>query len=89
MHKSDRLMETVEAVYQQLQAAGLEVLLDDRKVRAGIMFSDMERIGIPHRIVIGDRGLDTGTVEYQGRYDSESQAVAFADLLGFIQGKLA
>ena len=89
MHKSDRLLETVEKIYQDLQAAGIEVLLDDRKVRAGFMFSDMELIGIPHRIVIGDRGLDSGTVEYQGRLDKESQEVAFADLVGFIKAKLA
>lgn len=65
MYKSDRLVDTVEKVYRELTEAGIEVLLDDRKVRAGFMFSDMELIGIPHRIVIGDRGLDSGTVEYQ------------------------
>lgn len=89
MHKSDRLVEAVEKVYQDLLNAGVEVLLDDRKVRAGFMFSDMELIGVPHRIVIGDRGLDTGTVEYQGRMDKESQDVAFADIVSFIKAKLA
>ena len=59
-----------------------------RKVRAGFMFSDMELIGIPHRIVIGDRGLDSGTVEYQGRKDKESVDVSFADIIDFIKGKL-
>ncbi|MGZ4959072.1 MAG: His/Gly/Thr/Pro-type tRNA ligase C-terminal domain-containing protein, partial [Methylomonas sp.] len=89
MYKSDRLVDAVEKVYQDLLAAGIEVLLDDRKVRAGFMFSDMELIGIPHRIVIGDRGLDSGTVEYQGRTNKESQDVAFADIVSFIKGKLA
>lgn len=89
MHKSDRLIDTVEKIYRDLQGAGIEVLLDDRKVRAGFMFSDMELIGIPHRIVIGDRGLDSGTVEYQGRTDTESQEVAFADIISFIKSKLA
>ena len=89
MHKSDRLIDTVEKIYLDLQEAGIEVLLDDRKVRAGFMFSDMELIGIPHRIVIGDRGLDSGTVEYQGRTDTESQEVAFADIISFIKSKLA
>lgn len=89
MYKSDRLVDTVEKVYQELTAAGIEVLLDDRKVRAGFMFSDMELIGIPHRIVIGDRGLDSGTVEYQGRTDRESQEVPFSELVGFIKAKLA
>lgn len=89
MHKSDRLIDTVEKIYRDLQEAGIEVLLDDRKVRAGFMFSDMELIGIPHRIVIGDRGLDSGTVEYQGRTDTESQEVTFADIISFIKSKLA
>ena len=82
-------MAAVEKVYQDLLNAGVEVLLDDRKVRAGFMFSDMELIGVPHRIVIGDRGLDTGIVEYQGRMDKESQDVAFTDIVSFIKAKLA
>jgi len=89
MYKSDRLIDTVEKIYQDLLDAGIEVLLDDRKVRAGFMFSDMELIGIPHRIVIGDRGLDSGTVEYQGRTDKESQEVPFAELVDFIKARLA
>jgi len=89
MHKSDRLIDTVEKIYKDLTDAGIEVLLDDRKVRAGFMFSDMELIGIPHRIVIGDRGLDSGTVEYQGRTDKESQNVEFDKLVDFIKNKLA
>jgi prolyl-tRNA synthetase len=89
MHKSDRLIDTVEKIYKDLTDAGIEVLLDDRKVRAGFMFSDMELIGIPHRIVIGDRGLDSGTVEYQGRMDKESQNVEFGNLVSFIKDKLA
>ena len=89
MYKSDRLTETVEKIYRELLDAGIEVLLDDRKVRAGFMFSDMELIGIPHRIVIGDRGLDSGTVEYQGRTDSESRDLAFADIVSFLKSKLS
>ncbi len=89
MHKSDRLQETVEKIYHDLSNAGIEVLLDDRKVRAGFMFADMELIGIPHRIVIGDRGLDSGTAEYQGRIDKESQEIKFEDIVSFIKAKLA
>jgi prolyl-tRNA synthetase len=89
MHKSDRLIDTVEKIYRDLLDAGIEVLLDDRKVRAGFMFSDMELIGIPHRIVLGDRGLDSGTVEYQGRMDTESQDVALGDIVEFIKKKLS
>ncbi|AEG02278.1 proline--tRNA ligase [Methylomonas methanica] len=89
MHKSDRLLETVERIYHELLDAGFDVLLDDRKVRAGFMFSDMELIGIPHRIVIGDRGLDSGTVEYQGRTDRESQEIPFSEIVNFLKSKLA
>lgn len=89
MHKSDRLLETVEKIYRELLDAGIEVLLDDRKVRAGFMFSDMELIGIPHRIVIGDRGLDSGTVEYQGRTEHESREIPFSEIVDFLKSKLA
>ena len=70
MHKSVRLKEATEKLYHALLAAGIDVLFDDRKVRAGFMFSDMELIGIPHRIVIGDKSLDAGQVEYRARTDS-------------------
>jgi len=85
LHKSERLRTAVEDMYQQLQDAGIEVLLDDRKVRAGFMFSDMELIGIPHRIVMGDRGLDSGNVEYRARTDSESQDIALEKIVDFIK----
>lgn len=88
MHKSERLKTAVEEMYHQLQAAGIEVLLDDRKVRAGFMFSDMELIGIPHRIVMGDRGLDSGHVEYRARTDSESQDIALENTVEFIKEQL-
>ncbi|MDO8938523.1 MAG: proline--tRNA ligase [Methylicorpusculum sp.] len=89
MHKSERLRETAEALYQDLLAAGIEVLFDDRKVRAGFMFSDMELIGIPHRIVIGDRGLDSGHVEYQGRTDQASIEVPMDGLVDWLKKKIA
>lgn len=88
MHKSERLRIAVEDMYQKLQAAGIEVLLDDRKVRAGFMFSDMELIGIPHRIVMGDRGLDSGNVEYRARTDNESQDIAMNDIMTFIEKQI-
>ena len=88
MHKSERLRTAIDKLYQQLQDAGIEVLLDDRKVRAGFMFSDMELIGIPHRIVLGDRGLDSGNVEYRARTDSESQDIALDEIIDFIKSKL-
>ncbi len=67
MDKSEAVRVAVEQLYADLQAAGIEVLLDDRDERPGVMFADMELIGIPHRIVVGERGLKNGMVEYQGR----------------------
>lgn len=89
MHKSERLRVAANKLYQELSAAGIDVLFDDRKVRAGFMFSDMELIGIPHRIVIGDRGLDSQTVEYRARTDSENQEIALDTIVDFIQQKLS
>ncbi|MFW5442960.1 MAG: proline--tRNA ligase [Methylococcaceae bacterium] len=85
MHKSERLRTAVDELYQQLLNAGIDVLLDDRKVRAGFMFSDMELIGIPHRLVIGDRGLDSGNIEYKARTDKETQDIALDEIVGFMK----
>jgi len=70
--KSHRVREAAEKLYAELQATGVEVLLDDRNVRPGVMFNDMELIGIPHRVVIGERGLDEGVLEYRKRTDTEN-----------------
>ncbi len=88
MHKSERLKATVEELYQKLLNAGIDVLLDDRKVRAGFMFSDMELIGIPHSIVISDRGLEAGIVEYKSRLAEQNEEVAFADIMDFLELKI-
>jgi len=88
MHKSDTLKPVAEKLYSDLQALGAEVLFDDRKGRAGIMFADMELIGIPHRIVLGDRSLEKGMVEYKGRRDTESTDVALDDIIRFIKDKI-
>jgi prolyl-tRNA synthetase len=88
MHKSERLKEASEKLYRDLLAAGIDVLFDDRKVRAGFMFSDMELIGIPHCIVLGDRGLDAGMVEYKARTAQENEEIPFADIIAFIKAKL-
>ncbi len=85
-HRSERVRARTEALYQQLQAAGLEVLVDDRGERPGVMFADLELIGIPHRVVVSDRGLDAGTLEYKGRRDTEAQAVPDAEILSFLKG---
>jgi prolyl-tRNA synthetase len=88
MHKSERLRKAVETLYQQMLDAGLDVLFDDRKVRAGFMFADMELIGIPHRVVLGDRGLDNQIVEYRGRTDSENREIPITEIISFLQQKI-
>ena len=83
-HKSPCTLEAAEALYAELQAAGYDVLLDDRNERPGVKFSDLELTGIPHRIVIGEKGLDAGTFEYKGRTDSESVNISKTELLAKI-----
>lgn len=87
-HKSQRLREAAETLYQELLDAGMQVLLDDREVRPGVMFADMELIGIPHRVVLAERTLDTGQVEYKGRRDNDSTLVARTRLLSFLRERL-
>ncbi|KAA3653032.1 MAG: proline--tRNA ligase [Proteobacteria bacterium] len=87
--KSDAVREAAQALYAELNDAGIDVILDDRNERPGVMFADWELIGVPHRVVIGDRGLKDGTAEYQGRRDAEATAVPVADLAAFIREKLA
>ncbi|WP_341325120.1 proline--tRNA ligase [Methylotuvimicrobium sp. KM2] len=89
MHKSERLRAAAEKLYRELLDAGIEVLFDDRKVRAGFMFSDMELIGIPHRVVIGDRSLDSGMIEYRARTASESQELPMTELIPFLLQQLS
>ncbi|MCG7906159.1 MAG: proline--tRNA ligase [Candidatus Thiodiazotropha taylori] len=88
MSKSERVRETVEELYEQLNAVGIEVLLDDRDVRPGFMFADMELIGIPHRIVVGDKSLDQGQVEYRARGDSENQFISVTEIVNHISSVL-
>ncbi|MFH7349281.1 proline--tRNA ligase [Acinetobacter variabilis] len=80
-HKSPRTLEAAESLYAELQAAGFDVLLDDRNERPGVKFSDLELTGIPHRIVVGEKGLDAGTFEYKGRRDAESVNLSKEELL--------
>ncbi|MES9828143.1 MAG: proline--tRNA ligase [Candidatus Thiodiazotropha sp.] len=85
MEKSQRVREAVEKLYSALQDAGIEVLIDDRNVRPGFMFADMELIGIPHRIVVGEKSLDEGKVEYRGRKDVENSFIPLEEIVEFIQ----
>ena len=75
-------------LYAELQAAGIEVLYDDRDARPGVKFADAELLGIPHRLVVGERGLDAGKLEYRHRRDTESQEFALDDALEFIRSRL-
>ena len=88
MQKSPAVAECAEALYSQLVAAGVDVLLDDRNERPGVKFADMELIGIPHRIVIGDRVLEEGAIEYKGRCDADSQMVPRDDIVEFLLARL-
>ena len=87
--RSESVKAETEKLYAALQAAGIDVILDDRGERPGAMFADWELIGAPHRIVIGDRGLKEGKLEYQGRRDTEATAVAPDEMLAFVKAKLA
>lgn len=87
--RSEAVKTEIDKLYAQLSEVGVDVVLDDRGERPGAMFADWELIGVPHRIVVGDRGLKDGNIEYQGRRDAEATQVPLAEALAFIQGKLA
>ena len=86
--RSEMVKEAADKLLGDLLAAGVDAILDDRGERPGAMFADWELIGVPHRVVVGERGLKEGKLEYQGRRDTEATAVAAADILGFVQTKL-
>jgi prolyl-tRNA synthetase len=86
--KSHRVREFADQLYTDLLEAGVEVLYDDRNVRPGVMFNDMELIGIPHRLVIGERGLDSGLLEYRYRTDTENSEIPLDGAVNAILEKL-
>ena len=86
--KSAKVQETADALYRDFNAAGIDVLLDDRDARPGVKFADAELLGIPHRIVIGDRTLSAGKLEYRHRRETESTEISAADPVGYIRHKL-
>ena len=89
MHKSREVADCARALYDELLSMGVDVLLDDRNERPGVKFADMELIGIPHRLVIGDRALAAGNIEYRGRRDAQSQLVARSAVAQFVAARLA
>jgi prolyl-tRNA synthetase len=86
--RSPQVRETAERLHGEFAAAGIDVLLDDRDERPGVMLSDCELIGIPHRVVVGDRGLKNGTVEYQGRRDAKAEPIALQDAVNLVRSKV-
>ena len=88
MHKSERLRVAAEALYADLVAAGIDTLFYDRNERPGVMFADLELIGVPFRLVISDRGLDKGTLEYKARTDDEAQDIPIDEAVAIILRKL-
>ncbi|PFG55559.1 prolyl-tRNA synthetase [Vibrio sp. ES.051] len=88
MHKSEEVKEAAEKLYAELTAMGIEVLFDDRKERPGVMFSDMELIGVPHTIIIGDRSMKEGNFEYKNRATGEKTPIAMADIVEHVKAQL-
>ena len=86
--KSAAVKAATDALYAELKAGGIDVLLDDRNERPGVMFADMELIGIPHRVVVGERGLGEGKLEYKGRTDADASLVAQGEILAFLKKRL-
>jgi len=87
MKKSLRVREATETLYEELLAAGLDVLMDDREARPGVMFADMELIGIPHRVVVGEKNLDLGMVEYKHRRDTASRDIGREEIVDFLKNQ--
>lgn len=88
MHKSEKVKAAAEKIYTELTDKGIDVLLDDRNERPGVKFADLELMGIPHRIVIGDRSLDNGEVEYKGRNDDDSENISADNATDILLAKL-
>ena len=85
MHKSETVQKYAEELYRTLQSQGVDVIFDDRKERPGVMFADMELIGVPHMVVIGEKNLDNGEIEYKNRRTGEKQMIAKEQLLAFLK----
>ena len=87
--RSEAVKAETDKLYNALVEAGVDVVLDDRGERPGVMFADWELIGVPHRVVIGDRGLKEGKLEYQGRRDTAATAVSVPEIVGFVKARIA
>jgi len=88
-HKNPSVREAADGLYDRLIAAGVDALLDDRDERPGVLFADMDLIGVPHRIVLSERGLAAGTAEYKARLAPQPESVPLADVVGHLLGRLS
>ena len=88
-HKSQAVREAANGVYDTLVAAGVDVLMDDREERPGVLFADMDLIGIPHRIVLSERGLAAGIAEYKARLAHQPESVPLANVVSHLLGRLS
>ncbi len=88
MHKSESVQAFAEELYKTLRSQGVDVIFDDRKERPGVMFADMELIGVPHMVIIGEKNLENGEIEYKNRRTGEKQMIAKEQLLDFLKGQI-
>jgi len=88
-HKNAAVREAADRLYAQMQQEGIDVLMDDRDERPGVLFADMDLIGIPHRLVLGERGLAAGNAEYKGRRDEKPAEVPLTNAVNFLQDRLS
>ena len=88
MQKSERVKALTEQLYEQLMSHNIDVLMDDRNERPGVKIADMELIGIPHRVVIGDKGIDNNVLEYRARTASENEDIDLASALDQILSRI-
>ncbi len=89
MHKSAEVEAAARSLYEELLDAGMDVLFDDRQARPGVMFAEMELLGIPHRLVVSDKGLAKGELEYKGRSDEQAQQISRENVVAFLRDKMA
>jgi prolyl-tRNA synthetase len=87
-HKNAQVREAADRLYGELRGAGIDVLLDDRDERPGVLFADMDLMGLPHRVVLSERGLAAGTAEYKGRRDEKPADKSLGDVVAFLAREL-
>ena len=88
-YKSEQVRAAADRMYSDMLKQGIDVLMDDRDERPGVLFADMELIGIPHRVVLSERGLAAGNAEYKGRRDEKPQDLPLSSVLSFLKSRLA